>query len=533
MLRSKPKLSYAGLTVVLSNPSRFDKFRLLSANGGMLFDKFCLQPELNSMMTDVRLADETEPLLPNTKCLLLLGEYAAQKYLGAQIKGNILNEIRGALYDYKGIPAIASYLPQDCTDFKNYEAELNPLSKSYQADDSVSDGEDEDEGDVKRMGKTKRSNYAFWLRADVKKCKYHLRRETMDKESEVGVCPIWNKVVQTYRIYPPTEEILNALRGHKNETLYLDIETDMEEGNLQCFSFSFDGYTIYSVPILDYNYSWAYGSLHYIMRMLSVAIRDNIVVAHNGANFDFFILGHKYHIPIVRTYDTMIANHRCFPDIEKSLGHCGSLWTWEKFHKDENSIAYRTQEQMMDRLRYCAKDVYLMYLIKQGIDKYAKTIPGLEQSISDAMRCIRPYLTSTLQGIRVDKDKRDKKILENDRLMMQYNRMIELLIGETGLQQCRSIIKGKPSLFAGSNTQCTHYFHNLLGYPVVARGKPHKITGDRKPSLGKKALYKLALSHDNPVINLICAYRATAKETSRLQFEPYEQPTNKLCTQKN
>ena len=81
----------------------------------------------------------------------------------------------------------------------------------------------------------------------------------------------------------------------------LDIETDYEEQNLQCFAFSFDGITIYSVPILDFNYRWAYSSAHLILRALAVAIRDNILVAHNGASFDFFVLAFKYKIVINNT----------------------------------------------------------------------------------------------------------------------------------------------------------------------------------------------------------------------------------------
>lgn len=512
MLRNRPKLTYAGLTVVLSNPSRFDRLRLLTANGGELFNSYCLRPEINVMQCDIRLVGETEPLLPNTKCLLLLGEAAMFKFLPRETLNNTLNEMRGSLFMYDGrIPTICSYLPQDAADnFKNYERENNPLAGDYSPDDSFSSGEDEDEGDVKRHGRTKRSNYAFWLRADVRKCKRILVEGVLQCHRP------------TYRIFPPAQEVIDVLRSTKNECLYFDMETDMEEQNFQCFSFSFDGRTIYSVPILDYNYKPAYVGYQFILRALAVACRDNTMVAHNGATFDFLVLAHKYRIAIRKAYDTMIAMHRCFPDVEKSLGHCTSYWTWEIFHKDEDSIGYHTPSQMTDRLRYCAKDVYTMYLIKQAIDAYAKTIPGLEDSINSAMKCIRPYLTSTLQGIKTDEKKVADKIRENDRLMMQYNRMIELLIGDIGLMDIRGG-KKKVSMVAGSNKQCVRYFHDLLGYPVVARGKPDKVTGQRQPSLGKKALYKLALKHDNPVITLVCAYRGVQKETSRLKFIPWKE----------
>lgn len=509
MLRTKPRLTYCGLTVIMSNQSRFDTLRLLSANGGQMFNNYCLRPELNEMQIDIRLMEDTTPLLSNTKCILLLGESAMHRHLPETI-GSELGAMRGSLFYYNNIPTICSFLPQESVDFKNYESTHNVLSKDYTPDDSLSD-DDEEEGDVKAFGRTKRANYAFWLRADVCKCKRILQGQL-----PISIQP------PTYKVYPPADEAINFLSNEKGKFLYFDLECDWEQQNLQCFSVA--GWsptsglsTVYSVPILDYNYKPAYSSFHHILRSLAVAFRDNTVVAHNGAIFDFFVMAHKYKIAIHKSYDTMIAMQRCFPDIERSLGHCVSYWTWEKFHKDEDSRSYFTVNQMNDRLKYCGKDVYTMYLVHQAIEKYAKTIPGLSDSIAAAMRCIRPYLTSTLQGFRLDKEKIEQKIHENDRLMFQYNRMIELLIGEQGMRDCRAVIKGKASFIAGSNTQCCEYFHNLLHYPVVARSKKTE-----KPSLGKKALYKLALKHENPVINLICAYRAVAKETSRFRAIPWK-----------
>jgi len=155
-----------------------------------------------------------------------------------------------------------------------------------------------------------------------------------------------------------------------------------------------------------------------------------------------------------------------------------------------------------------------MYLVYNAIESYAKTIPGLSDSIRAAMRCIRPYLISTLQGIRVNEDKINSMCNENDRLMVQYNRMIEILIGEQGMKDIRGT--GKVGMFAGSTKQCCTYFHELLGYPVMFRSKD---TG--QPSLGKKSLYKLALKYNNPVLTLVNIYRSTKKETSRLRFLPW------------
>ena len=505
MLRNKPISRYSGLTVIMSNPSRFDKVRLLTANGGVAFND-CLQPELNTMMCDVRVMEDKSPFLEGTKAVLLLGE-AAMKEWAEETRGNTLNEMRGSLLTVCGLPAIASYFPQDAVDYKNYEAQLNEDSKEYNSDDEVSEGDDEEgDGDAKTFSATKRSNYFFWLGKDVQKVKRLLG----------GFRPTPEQV--SYHTYPSADEVITALTTNKNGYFYFDMETDYEEQNLLCFSFSFDGRNIYNVPVLNTDYRPSYSSYHRIMRALAVAIRDNTIVAHNGAGFDFFVLAFKYHIPVHRCYDTMLAQHRCFPSVEKSLGHCTSLWTWEKFHKDTDSKAYFTREHMTQKMKYCGKDVYTMVLIHRAIEEYSKTIPGLVASIKCVNDSIPAYLLMSLQGIAYEQAALKEITDENDRLMMQYIRMINLLIGENGLQEVKALSKGKTKSFPGSNKQCCNYFHIILGYDVIFRSPQ---TG--QPSLGKKIMYRLAMKYpDNAVIPLVLLFRKVQKETSALKFIPWK-----------
>jgi hypothetical protein len=58
----------------------------------------------------------------------------------------------------------------------------------------------------------------------------------------------------------------------------------------------------------------------------------------------------------------------------------------------------------------------------------------------------------------------------------------------------------------------------MLGYPtVVPRSEK---TG--MPSLGKKAMYKLALKHNNPVITFVMLYRQVQKEYGSMSFVPWK-----------
>ncbi len=198
MLRNKPRLKYCGLTIVLSNPSRFDNVNLLSATAGTLVNNELLRPEFNLMQCDIRLSEDTSPLLEGTKCLLLCGEKALSDWLPKESSRNTLNELRGSCFYHKDIPTMASFFPQDAADRRNLEHK----------DEGESDEED---GDEKEFSRTKWSNYAFWLGKDIAKCK-HILTNNLTK------WPVEPEPI--YKIYPSCDEVINALNSRKDSYLY-------------------------------------------------------------------------------------------------------------------------------------------------------------------------------------------------------------------------------------------------------------------------------------------------------------------------
>lgn len=514
MLRHRPRLTYKGLTIVLSNPSRFDEKRLLAAGGGRLIDEL-IQPDFNREQCDIRVKEDLSSLLPDTKCVLLLGENATKIWLANH--QNTIGEIRGSIYEYDGrftgqrgikVPIIATFFPQDAVDRKNYELEFNAQEDSTEFGTDSQESED-DTGDSKRRhGVTARRNYRFWIDTDIRKCKRIIRDGIPKRAFE-----------PQHVIYPKAEELIRILTETKNQLLFLDLETYYPSCDIKCvgFSFGLGENPTYVFPWFDNNKQWGYSNLPSIVRALSVAFRDNTLIAHNGAHFDFLVFMWKYRIPIYRVQDTMVMMHRCFSDVEKSLGHFISKFTYEKFHKDMGDVGYFTREDMYKTMEYCAHDVSGMQLGYIGMMDYAKTIPNLLSSFDRANSAIRPYLITSIQGIRIKQEERAKILQHNDKMMMQINRMIEILVGRDNLEKIRG--KGK-STISTSNKQCVTYFHEMLGYEVIGKGKIRK-DGTQGASLGKANIYKLRLKHDNPVIDCIMAYRHLQKESSDLGFIPW------------
>lgn len=514
LIRHLPKFDYSGLTIILSNPSRFtnqsSRDDLLEATGGWFFNRECLSPETNRFCCDIRLADDRSPLITGTKCVLLLGQRALTLWTGAT---TTLSEQRGSPLTIArtDIPAIASFLPQDAVDIQNYEKRFNKEAEGYEEQDDEETEKVAEYLGEKGKSRTTRSNWRFWLRSDTKKA---LR---IVENRQVLSC----RYTPSYHICPGADEIISTLESTKGKDLFIDIETDFDSVDMRCFAFSFGAngtnkVPVYVVPTLDIYYRPAYDRLPQILRALSIAFRDNCVVAHNGANFDFFVFAWKYKIPIGRNvYDTMVANHRIYPDVEKSLGHCVSLWTYEPYHKNEAVHTYRTTQQAEKLYAYCGKDVYTMLLVKEAQLEFARKIPGLYESIQQANASIRSYLITSLMGLRFNENAREAWVKENDRLLTQYLRIMTLLTGPSVA----------PLI---SNQKCVRYFHDQLGYPVVARSKKTK-----NPSLAEDALLKLRLNHDNPVIDFLIKYRQTQKEVGTLNFEPWKDQDDKANRNQN
>ena len=462
-------LPYKGLTVVLGKPSRFDRAQLLSGYGGQMF--FNALSPLARQSVDVFLADALKngevSYKPDTKVVLLLG----QKALDMVATGVSIDEQRGCPIIKDGITYVPSYEPQEAVDRQAY---FNP-------NDSDDKGGGDDKG---RHGKTRRPNRKFWLTRDVKKAVAYL---TTPPEVTKAAHVLW----------PRADEVIRVLTETKGKNMYFDIETNRSL-EMTCFGFSFDEKRAWCVPmVVSPREGYYYSDTPRILRALAVAMRDNTTVIHNSL-FDLFVMGYKYGIPAPRrVYDTMLAHHRLFPEVEKSLGHCLSLYTDQPYHKNEGVFEAHGHEQQTQLYEYNAKDVISMALLQPQIDATAANFKATD-SIQQVNDSVVPYLTAMLRGIRYDDAKLDDIIANNDRHQNVLLRFLRLLVGK--------------DLNPNSPKQVADYLYNRLGYK-----RPSKdITSE-------KALLQLRLSKpDNPVMALILRYRSLAKESGQLKFPPWD-----------
>lgn len=467
-MRTSPSITYSNLTVVLDSPSRFDTDHLLGGPAGPWFSEISGRA-IESI--DVRTVDCNDPWLPDTEAIVLAGSKATQRYTRTSNDPPCYMHVVPP-----GIMSVPVFPIQDCCDFRNLSGDDNEHEESFS------------ERDSKERIPTRRKNYRFWTMWGLRK----LFNPPMAPEPALkGI------------YYPKLTEVTQLLHDTQGEDLYIDIESSRSDRCLTVIGISTTRTwpSVYVVPIYLFNGSLAYQHFHRFHLALSRALVRNTVVGHNIAGFDLLVLSMFYGFPVPRLdpYDTMLANHRAFPEVEKSLAHVIAMWTMQPYHKDLSTEVYN-MEQQNKLWVYNARDVYNLKLIKDAQLAYADTIPGLRPSIEQANSSIIPYLVTSMTGLALDEYK--------------LNSIgAKLKLSKAALARVASVLVGRP-FNPGSSQQCAKFFHEDLHYPVISKSDAGRA------SMGRKQLYQLMLKHNNPLLPVIIKYRSVAKDLAMMESEP-------------
>ena len=479
-MRNPPLISYSGITIILDQPSRFDvEDTLISGQADALLQQG-LKP-VNRYACDIRTVDCKDPLLPDTRVIVLMGSESL-KLIKAPIEGT-LSQLRGSPFDIGGIIYIPTFLPQDCIDKKNYEQYLNKALVDNTGED---DDEEDAGGNHKDKGKTARRNYKFWLLCDLQKA-VRLSKTKLSVSNP------------NYIIYPSSAVILKWMYEQRGQKIFLDIESNPDTCELLCFSVSTGSEVIYTIPIRQYNGSLAYDKqvIADIIQGLCFLFAHNTIVIHN-ALFDLFIFLWKWKIPppaYDQIEDTMIMHHRCFSDLEKSLGHVISLYTDLPYHKNESNYFPHNREQDRRLWLYNAKDVYALATVYISLSRNIIKL-GASTAVQDGNRAIRWSLLFSYRGVRVELERLCKGIDTNERRREIWeSKILHTLVGY--------------KLNPRSPQQVEHYLYDQLDI--------RRPTGKGASMTGKKQLYKLQVKHDIPALTVILALRRLGTEQGKLK----------------
>lgn len=477
MIYNPPTLPYCGLTIILGKPSRFDTKELFSGHAGQVFKSF-LHPLVYDSI-DIRTSDNGLPLRDGTKVVLLLGDESLTRHYPGGTKVT-LNDARGnpEVNPVNNIVYLPTYAPQEAFDQKaEYEA----------GDGSDEEADGEGDEDIKGHGITKRRNWRWWLFNDVKKSIRMLNG---------GGIPSNDSNSYAIKLYPDIGEATKVLEETEGQELFLDIETARRQV-MTCVGFNFTGSKdIFVVPWKRYTGHLMYDDrlCRRFIRALAIAMGRNKVVCHN-ASFDLLVLCWRYKIPLPKNIaDTMLMWHRCYPEVEKSLGHLISYFLYRPFHKNDGVYEPHNGVQEEQLYRYNAKDIITMREIYPALVEELKKC-GATESGNWANRMVRPYLTATLRGIKTN--------------TKEYcDRYDALELKRVQVNRCIGIITGRPDMNVRSWQQKEKYLYQDLKLPCP----------DDKAPTASKTMLRLLCKHSVPSVKLMLLSTRTSKLASSMKF---------------
>lgn len=463
-------MSYNGLFIITS-PNRYDK-----ANAGTL----CGPPGLFLKETLAgfnynweHCAITSNPFAaqpPGTKKILLLGSDATKHYMRADARLDVSAK-RGYVGRHAGAELLCTFAPVDCTDVIDHETD--------------NDEDDDDGGGTgKDSAPTLRSNYRFWFLKDLEKLLTGARRTVPDYETID---------------FDPSDDNLRWLSNLRGQTIFFDIETHPPTDTLQVFAFSTERSPVFSVSCYDWNGS-SNPALVRILVALQRALQNNRVVIHN-AGFDLPFLFLNHGIVFGRDiYCTMVAQHRLFPEAEKSLAHVISLNVNAPYHKNEGgTFTPHNRRQYQTLLDYNAKDVATLRAVYFAQQLEIDRDPGLIASIAQAMSSLYDYFVMALTGMELDTMKLAAQRRDVAEQVKQARRVFtELTLVEN----------------PGSSQQIGEWLYDGLSYPVLAK------TDTGAPSTDTKTIYRLLQKYPrNIALKLLIHYKEISKLDSSLNFE--------------
>lgn len=467
---------YNGITIIVSHPSRHDRGGLVGGAGGNFF-KGCLHP-YKFYNCDIRSMNSNLPLREGTRVVILMGQQALRCI---DIDPHEFPVYRGSPISKDGVVYIPTYHYQDAIDRKNYEIMLNKILIDDETDNDTKEGGNSVEG-TKNRSATSRNNYPFWFRADIHKAK---------RLAEQGL--VRNEC--SYIIQPKLEDFARWVAKQRDQRVFFDIETNPNTDLITVFSVSVNAKQVWTLPLINYRAELIYGKrgTAKVFQLLMQLFNDNVIVIHNAC-FDLYILAQVYKLPIPRIdqiEDTMIMHHRCFPDIEKSLAHCITLYTNQPYHKDEGTFFPKNSAQDEALFKYNAKDVETLALVYSGIMATGKKM-GTLSSMKQGNRCIRPGLLKSLRGVKADTKLLLKTIDDLTQREQWFEKIVlPLLVGDT--------------INPRSPAQVANYLFNGL-----------RLKGVKKDT-NKKNLYSLLTKHEIPALRVILYLRRLSTLKGKLQ----------------
>ena len=209
---------------------------------------------------------------------------------------------------------------------------------------------------------------------------------------------------RSYLIRPTFDEAMDAIERARGTETTNDLETWSNQ--IACVGIGYNMDEAACIPFMCSNKPEGYWTpdeeLLLTLKLKDVLTDPNTSVIFQHGHFDAQIYIAQWgYIPNV-SYDTMIAQHVCYPDMKKSLDFMASLYCrYYKFWKDEGRNWTPDLHDDEEYWRYNCDDCCYTYEVKE-VQRDIIQKRKLENALAIQMRMFYPILKMMLRGVNVD-----------------------------------------------------------------------------------------------------------------------------------
>jgi DNA polymerase-1 len=269
-----------------------------------------------------------------------------------------------------------------------------------------------------------------------------------------------------------------------------DIETIAR--HIACVGFAWSPLDAICIPIMLHgaHYFPLDEEIEIILKMREVLTHPNIKIIGQNWSYDTQHFVRHWGFRPRCDFDTMLAQHVCFPGIPKDLGFLASMYCSHfVYWKDELTDYHKMPEDIEKFWLYNAKDCVNTWEIHQVLGNVIHSL-NLQPQFDFLMRLNRHVITMMIRGVRIDRKVKDALGLELLTVMCEREEAIEYMLG-------RPINIGSPK-------QMQELFYEEMGFKPVL----HKKT--KQPTTDDNAIQTLAVREPllRPVVDLISETRS-------------------------
>jgi len=333
--------------------------------------------------------------------------------------------------------------------------------------------------------------------------------------------PEFPQVDYDFIIHPDYPEALRLLRSvivRLNTTkTKLPISVDIETINrhIACIGFALTSRSAFCIPFMDKTGASFYtleeeAEVVWLTRTILLHPMTDLVGQNHAYDIQHYVRSWGFRPRI--GFDTMLANHICFPGTPKDLGMLASLYCEHYVYwKDELTDYKKMPEDVNKFWLYNCKDCANTFEISEVLRKVVTHL-GFTEQFDFLQNLNHHVITMMIRGVRIDRTMKDKLTLE----------LIDALADRT--DEIHALL-GFP-LNIDSPKQMQNLFYTEMGLKPVMNKKTYRPTTD------EKALIELAQREPllRPLTNLISETRSVGVFLSTFLQMPLDHDQRMRCS---